>query len=98
MTTCPHCRQRTIPAARKLFLQSPANCPACRGRFRVPLAGWVVLPGHAATWTLLGVLAPAGHIFADLVTGFAHGRRRSAFASTIQRATDHAGRWLLLLV
>ena len=47
---------------------------------------------------MLGVLAPGGHIFTDLVTGFARGRRRSALAGTFQRLSDHAGRWLLLLV
>jgi cyclic beta-1,2-glucan synthetase len=62
------------------------------------VAGWLILPGHPAVWTLLGVLAPGGHIFTDLVTGFARGRRRSALAGTFQRLSDHAGRWLLLLV
>ena len=62
------------------------------------VAGWLILPGHPALWTLLGILAPSGHIFTDLVTGFARGRRRSAFAGTLQRASDHAGRWLLLLI
>lgn len=62
------------------------------------LAGWLALPGHPAVWTTLGVLAPAGHIFTDLVTGFARGRRRSALSGTFQRLSDHAGRWLLLLV
>ena len=62
------------------------------------LAGWLILPGHPAGWTFLGVLAPAGHIFTDLVTGFARGRRRSALASTVQRLSDHIGRWFLLLV
>jgi cyclic beta-1,2-glucan synthetase len=62
------------------------------------VAGWLILPGHPALWTLLGILAPSGHIFTDLVTGFARGRRRSAFAGTLQRLSDHAGRWLLLLM
>ncbi|RPI53214.1 MAG: cellobiose phosphorylase, partial [Acidobacteria bacterium] len=62
------------------------------------LAGWLVLPGHPAVWTLLGVLAPGGHIFTDLVTGLARGRRRSVLASTMQRLSDHTGRWSLLLV
>ena len=62
------------------------------------VAGWLILPGHPAVWTVLGVLAPSGLIFTDLVTGFAQGRRRSALASTFQRLSDHAGRWLLLLV
>jgi cyclic beta-1,2-glucan synthetase len=62
------------------------------------VAGWLVLPGHPAVWTLLGVLAPSGHIFTDLVTGFARGRRRAARAGTFQRLSDHAGRWLLLLI
>ncbi len=62
------------------------------------VAGWLIQPGHPVMWTMLGVLAPAGHIFTDLVTGFARGRRRSALSSTLQRLSDTAGRWLLLLV
>jgi cyclic beta-1,2-glucan synthetase len=62
------------------------------------VAGWLILPGHPALWTMLGVLAPGGHIFTDLVTGFARGRRRSAFTGTFQRLSDQTGRWLLLLI
>ena len=62
------------------------------------LAGWLILPGRPVVWTLFGILAPAGHIFTDLVTGFARGRRRSAFTGTVQRLVDQAGRWLLLLI
>ncbi len=61
-------------------------------------AGWLMLPGNPWLWTLLGVLAPAGHLFTDLVTGFARGRRRSAVRSTLRRFLDHAGRWLLFVV
>ena len=62
------------------------------------VAGWLILPGHPAVWTMLGILAPGGHIFTDLVTGFARGRRRSAFTGTFQRLSDQTGRWLLLLI
>jgi cyclic beta-1,2-glucan synthetase len=62
------------------------------------VAGWVILPGHPAVWTMLGILAPGGHIFTELVTGFARGRRRSAFTGTFQRLSDQTGRWLLLLI
>ncbi|MBW2230955.1 MAG: cellobiose phosphorylase [Deltaproteobacteria bacterium] len=60
--------------------------------------GWLALPGSPWLWTTLGVLAPAGHLFTDLVTGFARGRRRSAVRSTLRQFRDHAGRWLLLVV
>jgi len=60
--------------------------------------GWLALPGSPWLWTTLGLLAPAGHLFTDLVTGFARGRRRSAARSTIRRFRDHASRWLLLVV
>ena len=60
--------------------------------------GWLVLPGSPWLWTALGVLAPAGNLFTDLVTGFARGRRRSAVTSTFRRLRDHGGRWLLLVV
>ncbi len=62
------------------------------------VAGWLVLPGHPVTWTLLAVLASAGNIFTDLVTGLARGRRRHAFAAPLQRLVDQTGRWLLLLI
>lgn len=61
------------------------------------VAGWAVLPGSPWFWTVLGLLAPAGHLFTDLVTGFARGRRRSAVQATLRRFVDHAGRWLLLI-
>ena len=62
------------------------------------LAGWLVLPGHPAVWTGLGVLAPGGHLFTDIVTGFARGRRRRALSDAWQRLTDPIGRWGLLLL
>jgi cyclic beta-1,2-glucan synthetase len=62
------------------------------------VAGWVVLPGHPAVWTMLGLLAPAGHLFTDLVTGFARGRRRRALSGAWVQFTDHVGRWALLLL
>jgi cyclic beta-1,2-glucan synthetase len=61
-------------------------------------AGWLVLPGNPWIWTALGVLAPAGHLFTDLVTGFGRGRRRSAVRTTLLKLVDHAGRWALLIV
>jgi len=60
--------------------------------------GWLALPGSPWLWTALGLLAPAGHLFTDLVTGLARGRRRIAVRSTFRRFRDHAGRWLLLVV
>ncbi len=60
--------------------------------------GWLLLPGNPWLWTILGVLAPAGHLFTDLVTGFGWGRRRSAVRPAFRRFLDHAGRWLLLVV
>jgi cyclic beta-1,2-glucan synthetase len=62
------------------------------------IAGWLIHPGHPAVWTLFGVLAPSSHIFTDLVTGFARGRRRSALSSMFRVLSDHTGRWLLLLI
>ena len=61
------------------------------------LAGWAVLPGSPWIWTALGVLVPGAHLFTDLVTGFARGRRRGAVRSTLLRAREHAGRWALAI-
>jgi cyclic beta-1,2-glucan synthetase len=61
-------------------------------------AGWLVFPGHPAVWTALGMLAPAAHIFTDLVTGLARGRRRKAVAAIGARVSDQVGRWALLLL
>ncbi|WP_343807942.1 GH36-type glycosyl hydrolase domain-containing protein [Alteraurantiacibacter aestuarii] len=62
------------------------------------LAGWFVLPGHPAFWTALVILAPAGQLFTDLVSGFAHGRRAGAAYGFWYRMSDQAGRWLLVLI
>ncbi|MCC5971669.1 MAG: cellobiose phosphorylase [Pararhodobacter sp.] len=59
------------------------------------LAGWAVLPGSPWVWTGLAVLVPGAHLFTDLVTGFARGRRRGAVRSALLRAREHAGRWAL---
>ncbi|MAE97341.1 MAG: cellobiose phosphorylase [Deltaproteobacteria bacterium] len=60
--------------------------------------GWLVVPANPWLWTLLGVLAPAGHLFTDLVTGLARGSRRSGMRSTLLRLRAHAGRWTMLVV
>src|SRR5581483_11226 len=62
------------------------------------IIGWLIQPGRPVVWTVLGIVAPGGHIFTDLVTGLARGRRRSAYAGVFQRTSDQAGRWLLLLI
>ncbi len=59
------------------------------------LAGWAVLPGSPWVWTALAVLVLGAHLFTDLVTGFAQGRRRGAARSTLMRARENAGRWAL---
>jgi cyclic beta-1,2-glucan synthetase len=61
-------------------------------------AGWLWLPGSPLLWTVLGCAAPGAHVFTDLVTGFARGRRRTAITAPFQRLTDQAGRWVLLLL
>jgi len=65
-------------------------------------SAWLWLPGHPLVWTLLGVLAPAGHLFTDLVTGLARGRRRAtrqpALRGVVHGLRRSTGRWLLYLV
>jgi len=62
------------------------------------LAGWAVLPGSPWVWTGLAILVPGAHLFTDLVTGFARGRRRGAVRSALLRAREHAGRWALAVI
>lgn len=62
------------------------------------LAGWFVLPGHPAFWTALVILAPAGQLFTDLVSGLARGRRMGATYGFWRRLSDQAGRWLLAVI
>jgi len=62
------------------------------------LAGWLILPGRPWFWTLLAVLAPAGQLFTDLVSGLARGRRRGAVRGLFEQLADQAGRWLLAIV
>lgn len=61
------------------------------------LAGWFMLPGGPVFWTLLALLVPGAWLFTDLVTGVARGRRRGVLESTIHRAGDNVGRWVLQL-
>ena len=62
------------------------------------LAGWAVLPGSPWVWTALAILVPGAHLFTDLVTGFARGRRRGAVRSALWRAREHSGRWALAVI
>lgn len=62
------------------------------------LGDWFFLPGSPWFWTLLVVLAPAGQLFTDLVSGLARGRRRGATRGLLPRLSDQAGRWLLAIV
>ena len=61
-------------------------------------AGWLMLPGSPWVWTILAVAVPGAHLFTDLVTGLARGRRRGAVRSMLRRLADHGGRWLLAIV
>jgi cyclic beta-1,2-glucan synthetase len=64
-------------------------------------AGWLVLPGSPAVWTLLAALAPAAHLFTDFVGGLARGHRRAALRGRLRGAwrslREGAGRWFLVL-
>lgn len=62
------------------------------------LAGWLVLPGHPLFWTALVIIAPAGQLFTDLVSGLARGRRAGASVGLWGRISDQVGRWLLALI
>jgi cyclic beta-1,2-glucan synthetase len=62
------------------------------------VGGWLALPGHALTWTLLTIAAPGAYLFTDLVTSLARGRRRGAARSILRQLADHGGRWLLAIV
>jgi cyclic beta-1,2-glucan synthetase len=63
----------------------------------VPLAfaGWLALPGAPWVWTLLAVLTLGAHVFTDLVTGLARGRRRGAMRGLAMQMREHGGRWAL---
>ena len=67
------------------------------GLVLLALAGWLALPGDPWFWTVLVLLAPAGQLFIDLVTGFARGRRLGAAIGFRRRLADQAGRWLLVV-
>ncbi|MHC4952859.1 MAG: GH36-type glycosyl hydrolase domain-containing protein [Planctomycetota bacterium] len=66
------------------------------------VSGWLWMPGRPFFWTLLGVLAPAGHLFTGLVSGLARGRRRAvrlpALRGVAHALRRSAARWLLYLV
>ncbi|TVQ58107.1 MAG: cellobiose phosphorylase, partial [Rhodobacteraceae bacterium] len=58
-------------------------------------AGWLALPGAPWVWTLVAALTPGAHVFTDLVTGLAQGRRRGAMRGLAMRMREHGGRWAL---
>jgi cyclic beta-1,2-glucan synthetase len=62
------------------------------------LGGWFVLPGSPWVWTLLAIAALGGHLFTELVTGLAQGRRRGVVQSLLRRLRDHATRWMLAII
>lgn len=61
------------------------------------LAGWLLLPSNVLLWTVLGLLTPGAHIFTDLVTGLARGRRRGVMIGLGGQLVDQAGRVFLLI-
>ncbi len=73
-------RRSLLPLALLLFLVS----------------GWLWLPGHPLVWTLLALLAPAGHLVLDLASGLLG--RRKPLRSSRRALEENAGRWLLLLI
>ncbi len=65
------------------------------------MAGWLWLPGNAAFWTLLALLAPAGHLATDFASGMAHEWRRLSISDAVvwvaKGLRDSAGRCALML-
>ena len=60
------------------------------------VSGWTWLPGHPLVWTLIAILAPAGHLGIDFATGLA--RERWRLSRDLSRTLSEGGwRWLLLL-
>lgn len=68
------------------------------GLVLLALAGWLFLPGSPWFWTALVLLAPAGQLFIDLVSGLGGGRRRGVTYGFWPRFMNQAGRWLLVIV
>ena len=62
------------------------------------LGGWFMLPGSPWFWTALVLLTPGGQLFAELVSGFARGRRGGAATGAFPNLLNHLGRWFLALV
>ena len=62
------------------------------------IAGWFVFPGNPWLWTILTIATPGAYLFTDLVTGLAHGRRRDVVRGTLNKLSNHFGRWLLAIV
>ena len=66
------------------------------------VSAWLWLPGSPLLWTLLALLAPAGHIFTGLVAGLVRGPRRLRARTWLARVghtlRQSVGRWLLFVV
>ncbi|MDB4733815.1 cellobiose phosphorylase [Planctomycetota bacterium] len=65
-------------------------------------AAWTILPGNTVLWTLLGLIAPAGHIVAELFTNLAGIRRHApvtrSLSEALRRQRENLHRWFLFIV
>lgn len=61
------------------------------------MAGWLLLPGHPAVWTLLGLLTPAWPFIINLVTSVARPISGISWREIGSSSRDSALRWLLAL-
>ncbi len=61
------------------------------------IAGWTVLPGSPAFWTLLGVLTPGVNLVTTLLGGLAGLAAGASLTALLRSLRDSAVRWLIFL-
>ncbi len=62
------------------------------------IAGWTVLPGNPALWTLLALAVPGSYLIGAVFSAATGGLWRGLLSDTAHRFIDLGGRWLLSII
>ena len=61
------------------------------------VAGWALLPGSAAFWTLLAVAVPGSYLLGEMHSLLSGGLRRGFLGDAIHWLAERGGRWLMAI-
>jgi cyclic beta-1,2-glucan synthetase len=61
------------------------------------VAGWILLPGNTAIWTLLAVAAPGSYLVGEIHSLLSGGIRRGFVSDAVHWLADRGGRWFMAI-